>query len=545
MRSKLLKARPHSFFSTSTPQHDERSMSFSLPSLLSPQPYFSCRSCSLQVPETESSSAVSPSTVPAVTAAPASASAPAPPAEPLSSPKPPPSKAARPSDERPSFRTSLTPASEGSANPASPANPAMPRTPTSGGVNGQTSSQPSASTVSLSPQFPHRMNSTIRTVSDSEEKQRSSGEDSSSEGTQSHATSRNSALSSSINSMSSEGSQNYTQSMDSGFGKSPYLGGETPKTLRSRPSMADIPQRESSISKTGSAATLGSYGADPGGGGAAAAAAGQTPNEMSLSNGEAHLSGSWDNSVGKAGLGKTGRVINRLVSDNEALKRDIKIEQLKAEESRQTARLLEDKLERTISEYESRLLEANVTKTLLARKERQVESLQATIELERSRAVAAGDRERVWKEALDEVKAKAKREVDEATNYAMLMEGRYNAISSHWKDQGTEVKQLIARMSAEIAELNQERRRDDEKIITLNSICDQQDHNIRKITEEKEAIERQHEEYKAEQERALKGIKTDGKQREEEQEAMLEECRETLNKLKWALNVKNTIPWAE
>lgn len=332
--------------------------------------------------------------------------------------------------------------------------------------------------------------------------------------------------------------------MDNGFSKSPYLGGETPKTLRSRPSMADIPQRESSLSKTSSAVTLGSYGADPGGGGSAATT-GQTPNEMSLSNGEAHLSGNWDNSVGKAGLGKTGRVINRLVSDNEALKRDIKIEQLKAEESRQTARLLEDKLERTISDYESRLLEANVTKTLLARKERQVESLQATVELERSRAVAAGDRERVWKEALDEVKAKAKREVEEANNYAMLMEGRYNAISSHWKDQGTEVKQLIAKMSGEIAKLVQERRRDDEKIITLNSICDQQDQNIRKITGEKEAIERQHEAYKAEQERALKDIKTNGKRREEEQEAMLEDCRETLNKLKWALNVKNTIPWAE
>ena len=54
----------------------------------------------------------------------------------------------------------------------------------------------------------------------------------------------------------------------------------------------------------------------------------------------------WDSTIGKAGLGKTGRVINKLVSDNEALKRDIKIERLKAEEAKQASKLTEDKMER-------------------------------------------------------------------------------------------------------------------------------------------------------------------------------------------------------
>ncbi|KAK4160964.1 hypothetical protein QBC43DRAFT_218743 [Cladorrhinum sp. PSN259] len=504
MRNKLLKARPHSFFSSSQSQDNERSMS--LPSVSPISPAAAARS-----------------------------------------PKSPPSQAARPSHERPSFRSTLTLASEGSLDPV------MPRTPTNG-VNGTTQtqppsqpsqlSQPSASSLSpaSSPQFPNRMNSTIRTVSSFEDKQRFCGEDSSSEGTQSHATSRNSALSSSINSMSSEGSQPYSshQSIDNGL---------TPtKTLRSCPSMVDIPQRESSLSKTNSAATLGSYNSDPppgGHGGMGQAGNGMTPNEMSLSAGEATMSGNWDNSVGKAGLGKTGRVINRLVSDNEALKRDIKIEQLKAEEARQTARLLEDKLDRTISDYESRLLEANVTKTLLARKERQVESLQATVELERSRAVAAGDRERVWKDTLEDTRAEAKRKVEEATNYAALMEGRYNAIASHWKDQGEEAKRLIAKMAVEIAELNGLRRGDDEKIRTLRDLCDQQNENIRKITEQKLQYYQMHEAYKAEQEKVLKDIKTNADLREKEQEAKIAEAQEVLNKLKWALNVKNNIPWAE
>jgi hypothetical protein len=257
------------------------------------------------------------------------------------------------------------------------------------------------------------------------------------------------------------------------------------------------------------------------------------------------VQGGWDSTVGKAGLGKTGRVINKLVSDNESLKRDIKIERLRAEESKQAARLLEDKLERMVSEYEGRLLEANVTKTLLARKERQVESLQSSVELERKRAVDAGDRERTWKDELENMRVDSKRRVDEATNYAALMEGRYNAISTHWQSQGDMVNQSLAKMKTEIAELLERRRKDDERINTLRDLCDQQDGNIRDLQQQKEDIAMQFERYKAEQEQALKDIKLKAQQREEEQEKTLRESKEVLDKLRWALNVKKNVEWSE
>jgi hypothetical protein len=204
----------------------------------------------------------------------------------------------------------------------------------------------------------------------------------------------------------------------------------TPKpSSKTRPSFADIPPRESSLNASATAPSLQPPTTSTDSGAAPAP-------ELSLTATEANLSHGWDNSVGKAGLGKTGRVINRLVSDNEALKRDIQIERLRAEESRQSARLLEDKLERVISDYESRLLEASVHKTLLARKERQVESLQDAVELERRRAADAAGRERVWKDEMENARSEAKKQVEEAVNHAALCEGRYNAISSHWKDQG-------------------------------------------------------------------------------------------------------------
>ncbi|KAL2263439.1 hypothetical protein VTK26DRAFT_6737 [Humicola hyalothermophila] len=470
-----------------------------------------------------------------------------------------PSKASRTLHDHFPSRSTLTPTSRGVNNAS------MSRTATDDS-NGKSAS-PAPAPASLSPRIPNRMNSTIRTVPSFEARNGDSEEESGTDGTPSHSTSRDSGFSSSLNSNTSMSSA-ISQPRPNGVAKVPSVGRLRPsasataqdasgglldagfKTLKSRPSYFDIGQRESSSPGSGTTATATVSITPPD------AVTDQPPGTATHENSNSGLSlasateaqlssGGWDNSVGKAGLGKTGRVINRLVSDNEALKRDIQIERLRAEESRQAARLLEDKLERVVSDYESRLLEANVTKTLLARKERQVESLQDALELERKRAVDAADRERVWKEEMERVKADAKRRIDEATNYAALCEGRYNAISGHWKEQGEEVRRAMGRMRKEVEGLAEERRRDDDKIETLRELCDQQDGNIRELRRQKDEILAQFERYKAQQEEALRDIKRRADEREREQERTLQEAREVLDKLRWALNVKATIDWAQ
>ncbi|ERT03459.1 hypothetical protein HMPREF1624_01774 [Sporothrix schenckii ATCC 58251] len=413
--------------------------------------------------------------------------------------------------------------------------------------------------------------STIRAVTSFDDKPRQSFDDASSTSSPSLTRNSNSAFSSSVNSNVSTSS--FTSQPQSPPGDSKSNGGrlkhsaavaslpsgsrvsnlEVPSARSDsstiRPDMG-TPSRESSLSKGASkmpiAASMSvtSFDSPTGGRGGFNDSAG---NRDAMTDGQ-QVDGvggnGWDSTVGKAGLGKTGRVINRLVSDNEALKRDLKIEALKAEEAKQAARLLEDKMERIISDYESQLFEASVTKTLLARKERQVESLQGIVQLEKKRTTDAQDRERTWREEMEKIKFDSKRQVEEATGHAALMEGRYNAISSHWRDQGETVKRAAARMGKDVKELSEARRQDDEKINMLRDLCDQQDSNIKLLIQQKEDIARKFAEYKKEQEDLLHDIKTNAARREAEQEGTLEEARQVLDKLKWSLNIKNTIDWA-
>ncbi|KAI1776644.1 hypothetical protein F4818DRAFT_355398 [Hypoxylon cercidicola] len=378
----------------------------------------------------------------------------------------------------------------------------------------------------FSPNGNTKIPSTIRTVPSFEAPSEGSSLES--------PTARNSGFSSSINSNIS-GTSYHSQQQQAHSSSTVRLKSQSPEPYSPLPRS----QSESSYMSTGDAVS---------GGEEEPALSLQVPERNMLEDRSSRVretSPQWDGAIGKAGLGKTGRVINKLVSDNEALKRDIKIERLKAEEAKQAAKLVEDKMERMVADYESRLLEANVNKTLLSRKERQVEHLQSEVKMEKKRTADAQERERMWREEMEKSQRDTKIQVEEANVHAALMESRYNAISSHWKDQGDEVKRAMTGLNGRIKTLVEERRTDDEKINVLRDLCDQQDGNIRDLRKQKEDITRQFEAYKLQQEQALKDIKRTAREREEEQERTLEEAKLVLGQLKWALNVKENVKSAK
>jgi len=189
--------------------------------------------------------------------------------------------------------------------------------------------------------------------------------------------------------------------------------------------------------------------------------------------------------VGKAGLGKSGRVIDKLMSENDMLKREIKVAKLNADEHKNAVKMAEGKMEAMIQEYDTKLHDAAINKTLLKRRERQLTELRTQVESEKSRADRAVEREKGWREAMEQLEESSKRKVEEAQSYAALMEGRNKAMTSHWKEQGAEVDRTVLRVGKQIEDIILERRKDDEKINTLQGLCDQQAEKLQALEREK------------------------------------------------------------
>jgi len=249
----------------------------------------------------------------------------------------------------------------------------------------------------------------------------------------------------------------------------------------------------------------------------------------------------WSSAVGRANLGKSGRVIERLMSENDMLKRELQIERLKADELKQAVKMAEGKMEALSSEYEGKLHDAAVNKTLLKRRERQLAELKAQIDGERSRAESAVERERGWREAKEKSEIESKQIVEEATNFALLMEGRNNALSSHWKEQGALVDSTVTKLQLEITALMDDRRSDCTRMDSLQDICNQQSNSLLRLEAEKEAIVEAFGRYKAEQESSLHNIKARAREQETANEETLAETKKVLGELKWALGVNKHV----
>lgn len=249
----------------------------------------------------------------------------------------------------------------------------------------------------------------------------------------------------------------------------------------------------------------------------------------------------WSSAVGRANLGKSGRVIDKLMGDNDMLKKNLDIAKIAAEDAKQAQKVAEARMEAMSGEYEARLHDAAINKALLKKRDRQVLDLKAQIDGERQRAAAAVESERNWRAAMEKLEEESKRKVDEATTYALLLEGRNNTLSNHWKEQGTIMDASLAKLKEYVSGVLKDREEDHRKMSLLEELCESKDHALESLTTQKQAIEVAFLAYKTEQESQLRDIKVRAAEQENANKILNAESLRVLGELRWALALSTNI----
>lgn len=248
----------------------------------------------------------------------------------------------------------------------------------------------------------------------------------------------------------------------------------------------------------------------------------------------------WSSAVGKSTLGKSGRVIEKLMAENDALKRELKSEKLRAEESRNATKMAEARMESLAADYEGRLHEAAIDKAQLKRRERQYLDLKDQLDAEKSRAEAAIESEKTWRAAMEDMEHETMIKLAAATNAKMLAEGRSNTLENHWKDQGRDIQSKIEKHRKQMSTIMHLRKTDAKQMLLLHQLCEQQAERLRGLENEKKAICDLYDAYRKEQDGILGSIKEKAVQQSEAGDRGIEEMTETLNSLKWALSLHNS-----
>jgi len=263
--------------------------------------------------------------------------------------------------------------------------------------------------------------------------------------------------------------------------------------------------------------------------------------DSTASNGRTSPQQQWSSAVGRANLGKSGRVIDKLMGDNDMLKKNLDIAKIAAEDAKQAQKLAEARMEAMSSEYEGRLHDAAINRALLKKRDRQVLDLKAQVDGERQRATAAIEGERNWRAAMEKMEVESKLKVDEATTYALLLEGRNNTLTNHWKTKSAIMNDSMAKMKDFAAAIERNRQEDCRKMSLLEELCESKDHALESLRKEKQAIQDAFQAYKAEQESQLRDIKIRAAEQEKANELLNAESLRVLGELRWALAVSTNI----
>lgn len=240
---------------------------------------------------------------------------------------------------------------------------------------------------------------------------------------------------------------------------------------------------------------------------------------------------------GVGGGKSTSSFIEKVMSEREFYKREFESERLKTQEANDALNFLKARMEKLISDHETEMHEANMNRTLLKRKERQLDDMKGKIDIEKQRALAAAEQEKVWKRDMDAMEEQCRKKVEAAENHAGMVENQNNVMVRHWKKKQAEIDKREAAMLKTHEEFLLLVRKESEKSKRVMAICDQYRAENDRVTSINEAQKEQHSQYKATSEASLQGIRLQGAEFGEKADAVMKDVIGLRDKLAWSLQV--------
>jgi DNA repair exonuclease SbcCD ATPase subunit len=182
----------------------------------------------------------------------------------------------------------------------------------------------------------------------------------------------------------------------------------------------------------------------------------------------------WSSAVGYAATtGKSGRVIERLMADNDRLKRETELQTLRAQDAERSLETVRPQLEALRAENENLNHANNMDGAMLARRDRKIEQLKEEIATERSRREASETLARRLERQMEQSQDTAKRDLHMAYEEAKHATTHANILEQSHRQLALEYKQRAEKFRKDLAVFQAQRKSDDERITRYILVSDQ------------------------------------------------------------------------
>jgi len=172
--------------------------------------------------------------------------------------------------------------------------------------------------------------------------------------------------------------------------------------------------------------------------------------------------------------GKTGQVIERLTSENDRLKRELRSERAAKDEALLELRAMKSRIAYLEEQNSTISYQYDINESALARKERRIDDLKATIEEESRRRKRAEDQSTEMGKRLGETVANASKEVSEAKEARKMAEVTAETLEAEYRALDGRMRALRRDWQALEAKMAEERDTSRRQLCRLEVVLDQQ-----------------------------------------------------------------------
>lgn len=249
----------------------------------------------------------------------------------------------------------------------------------------------------------------------------------------------------------------------------------------------------------------------------------------------------WSAAVGRATTGKSGRVIERLMGDNDRLQREKNFATVKLEEEVKRSESARSALETLQASNQNLMSMHEQDKSVLARRERRIEELRVDLGAEKSRREHAECETRETKGERDRVVEKLMRETMEEREQSRRSTSQYDVLSKSWKGLEEKYSRQMQKLKVDVQTLQDEIEKDKNKLARLEVIEEQLRQEGEKTRRAKEKLSKDFENYKIEKEEGIREMREQAEKNELANSQALAEMGILLGEMKYVVNVRKDV----
>lgn len=250
--------------------------------------------------------------------------------------------------------------------------------------------------------------------------------------------------------------------------------------------------------------------------------------------------GQWSSAVGHATTaGKSGRVIEKLMADNDRFKRELKEQMIKADELQRSLQMFKPRMESLQAENDNLSHARDVDHGLLARRERIIQELKSDLAREKQRSKAFEEMAQKSTAERDEAVEEKRRDVQsmaEQTKHAQL---HSEILESSHKQLSQQYKARIEGIKTEVSQLQLEKEEDRRRLSKIDVVSDQMRQELERTRKLQAELVSKWEELQREKQERFQELERETKEANDKTRKLSAEMDQVVKRMRWVINVKS------